>query len=195
MTPLGEMCQSLPSSQEDFEKVHDCPALMVAPFSRKGSKAGIIELQQTVAGQGNRMPLGLSDTKPIERLGYETSRRKARFSLTADKIVWIRKPGDNSSSDEITLGRAGDNDLVFPNSLISKHHLVFKCDEGIWKVADQNSTNGTALNGQTVFPTVFHTIRDWDRLDLAKQLSLQFFSPIELFHVCLRLKEAGDLFT
>ena len=50
-----------------------------------------------------------------------------------------------------TLGRAADNDVVIPDSSISRHHaLIKRRDGGGFLILDAGSSNGTIVNGQNV---------------------------------------------
>jgi sigma-B regulation protein RsbU (phosphoserine phosphatase) len=47
----------------------------------------------------------------------------------------------------LSLGRSADNDLAYPDDpWLSRAHLVFEDEDGIWRVKDCASRNGTILN-------------------------------------------------
>lgn len=51
--------------------------------------------------------------------------------------------------DSLTLGRAVNNDLSFPDdTILSRYHLRFEYEGGEWCVTDMGSKNGTLLNDQ-----------------------------------------------
>ncbi|HWE23475.1 MAG TPA: FHA domain-containing protein [Myxococcales bacterium] len=52
--------------------------------------------------------------------------------------------------DETTLGRATTNDVVLPDSSVSRRHALLRRDPGGYLLLDQGSANGTRLNGRTV---------------------------------------------
>lgn len=56
----------------------------------------------------------------------------------------------------MTLGRGTDNDIIISDPGASRHHaeIVFNGDD--WSVRDNNSTNGTFLNGEPVTQHVLH---------------------------------------
>lgn len=70
------------------------------------------------------------------------------------KVVVHEKGGRtqrfNFESDQFTVGREEDNDLVLDRVNISKHHLRFRRHAGTIEVVDLNSTNGTYVNGRKV---------------------------------------------
>jgi adenylate cyclase len=47
----------------------------------------------------------------------------------------------------ITIGRGAANDLVLPDSSVSRFHAVIKCENGHTFIADRNSTNGVVIDG------------------------------------------------
>jgi pilus assembly protein CpaF len=55
---------------------------------------------------------------------------------------------ESFAKDELTIGRVVGNDLVLANTTVSSHHARIYRSNGSWTVADQQSTNGTFLNGQ-----------------------------------------------
>ena len=62
-----------------------------------------------------------------------------------------------------TLGRGTDNDIVISDPGTSRHHaeVVFNGDD--WSVRDNNSTNGTFLNGE---PVTQHILSNGDVVEL-----------------------------
>jgi len=68
------------------------------------------------------------------------------------KLIVCRKGGhqvidlNDFEKDSITFGRAGDNDIVLDENIISGHHGKFLLGEGL-KIVDNESTNGLFING------------------------------------------------
>jgi adenylate cyclase len=62
-----------------------------------------------------------------------------------------------------SIGRSGDNNLVLPDLLISRHHAVLQCNEdGGFYLLDLISTNGSFVNGCRVIVPV--RLRHGDRI-------------------------------
>jgi pSer/pThr/pTyr-binding forkhead associated (FHA) protein len=79
----------------------------------------------------------------------------------------------------ITVGRiSGDfqPDIAFANSYISRKHLSIKYEEGHYLCADRDSTNGTKLNNDDLEKDVFVTLKNGDRIILAKSDALIVYS-------------------
>ncbi|MCR5045115.1 MAG: FHA domain-containing protein [Treponema sp.] len=51
---------------------------------------------------------------------------------------------------KITLGRDTDNSVVIENKLASRHHALIQKIKDDYFLKDENSTNGTLLNGNRV---------------------------------------------
>lgn len=68
------------------------------------------------------------------------------------------------------LGREPTCDICLPDPSLSRHHLDVRVDETGVSVADAGSSNGTALNGQTLVPRDFLALRDRDELELGRTL-------------------------
>ncbi len=47
----------------------------------------------------------------------------------------------------INIGRAKSNELIFDNQVVSSVHATLEYNNGLWSITDQNSTNGTFVNG------------------------------------------------
>lgn len=62
-----------------------------------------------------------------------------------------------------SIGRSGDNNLVLPDRLISRHHAVLQCnEEGGFYLLDLISTNGSFVNGYRAIVPV--RLRHGDRI-------------------------------
>src|SRR5919199_700253 len=53
----------------------------------------------------------------------------------------------------VRSGSATDNDVVIANQRVSRYHAQLRWVESSWLVYDLDSTNGTWLDGQRVFPS------------------------------------------
>jgi hypothetical protein len=54
---------------------------------------------------------------------------------------------------QLTIGRAGDSDLVVDDEFTSTHHAKLVFINGEWLIQDLDSTNGTLLDGKKVATT------------------------------------------
>lgn len=55
------------------------------------------------------------------------------------------------SKPVVTVGRGAGNDLVLPDTSVSRLHAVIKCDsDGTSFIADRGSTNGVIINGERI---------------------------------------------
>lgn len=52
------------------------------------------------------------------------------------------------SGDRTMIGRRDDNDIVIDHSTVSARHCQIINQDGIWRVVNLISTNGTAVNGR-----------------------------------------------
>ena len=57
------------------------------------------------------------------------------------------------SGRQLTIGRAGDSDLIVDDEYTSTHHAKLVFINGEWLVQDLDSTNGTLLDGKKVATT------------------------------------------
>lgn len=79
------------------------------------------------------------------------------------------------SSNRVTLGRAADNDLAYPeDAVLSRRHLVVEREDGEWYASDLGSKNGTLYNGERL--TKRARLVSGDRLN-AGRVTLQFHDP------------------
>jgi hypothetical protein len=78
----------------------------------------------------------------------------AQAELKATKLVVTK--GDKTGTEialagrQLTIGRAGDSDLIVDDEYASTHHAKLVFINGAWLIQDLDSTNGTFLDGQKV---------------------------------------------
>lgn len=83
-----------------------------------------------------------------------TSAPTAQADLKATKLVVTA--GDKVGTEialsgrQLTIGRAGDSDLIVDDEYASTHHAKLVFINGDWLIQDLDSTNGTFLDGQKV---------------------------------------------
>lgn len=65
---------------------------------------------------------------------------------TFSKIVMLQ-------SGTLSIGRNADNNLYFSNGFVSGHHAQLSFDGTTWSIYDQQSTNGTYVNGYRIEAT------------------------------------------
>ncbi|MHC4061286.1 MAG: FHA domain-containing protein [Planctomycetota bacterium] len=69
-------------------------------------------------------------------------------------LVLFKKNGSRKSftlpSSVTVIGRRSDCDLYAPLTSVSKRHCQLHCDQGILKIRDLGSRNGTYLNGKRI---------------------------------------------
>jgi adenylate cyclase len=66
---------------------------------------------------------------------YETDGRPQAFNLT---------------SDQATIGRATDNDIVLNDFSVSRRHAYLRRENGVWMLRDNHSTNGVRVKDRPV---------------------------------------------
>ncbi len=71
----------------------------------------------------------------------------ARLVLKLDGNVLRDHPLTNAA---VTIGRLPDNDIHIDDLSVSGHHAKILLEDGQYVVYDENSTNGTYVNGQKV---------------------------------------------
>ncbi len=69
------------------------------------------------------------------------------------QLIHPLRRGAHSVAPFVSVGRTANNDVSFSDVTVSRFHAFFKQDrEGVWRVQDAGSKNGTRLNGRIVPP-------------------------------------------
>lgn len=94
----------------------------------------------------------------------------------APVIVWLDGKLSNQhwvlDQDEMTLGRDDICDIVIPQRQISRQHICFRRESGVYYVEDLNSKNGTWVNGYRI--EGLRELSDGDEIRIALDVRLKF---------------------
>jgi pSer/pThr/pTyr-binding forkhead associated (FHA) protein len=85
------------------------------------------------------------------------------------------------TQEQLTIGRARDNDLVLKDPGISAHHAVILREGNRFIIEDRESTNGVYLNNKRV-----------DRAELKYWDEIQIYNHVLKFMALSGLKDNGD---
>lgn len=101
-----------------------------------GAAAGVAGAAGAAAGTNaaQRSPMNLPQAQPLRATLTERATGKS-FTLSAANIK---------------LGRETDNDIVIADMGASRYHATITRGQDCWIITDQNSTNGTLVNGREV---------------------------------------------
>lgn len=122
---------------------------------------------QTIAGEG----APLQEQGKVLTLLFESEMGSARpeILVTSPKGHTRAVPLEASS---VSLGRAPDNDLPFPDDDgLSRRHLIISPEEGRWILKDLGSKNGTLINGARIGDR--HVLQPGDRIS-ASSVTITF---------------------
>lgn len=67
---------------------------------------------------------------------------------------------------KITIGRETDNNIVIDSKLASRHHCVIQKIRDAYFLKDENSTNGTFLNGRKIPSDKYVRLNPGDKLTI-----------------------------
>lgn len=82
------------------------------------------------------------------------------FVITVGRIGQSGRQTRTLAAREVSIGRAGENDVVLEDELVSRLHCRLVSVEGGAVVMDEGSSNGTWLNGEPLAHPTFLTLND-----------------------------------
>lgn len=111
----------------------DAASLDLAAFVARHGNAFLVQL----SGASQSMPGGAVHTGSMRVMVYPI----------------VRLPTSPATREGISIGRIAGNDIVLKDDTLSKHHAtLFVAQNSAVSVLDENSTNGTAVQGMPVAP-------------------------------------------
>lgn len=116
----------------------------------------------------------------------EVAAAPTAISITQLPVVELKKcQGRNAFADMITLGRAKNNDIVVHVPEVSKFHAYFTEMDGVWRITDARSTNGTFVNGVQLKPHDPKQLASQDQIKLGESVALRFVLPVHLYELAM----------
>ena len=99
-------------------------------------------------------------------------------------VAWVSKTGRNPFPGMVTVGRAGNNDVILPHGSISKIHAIFHRHGVSWLIEDRGSTNGTYLDGVRLPAQERRVLNDGSRLRFGEGSTARFFEAESFADFC-----------
>lgn len=172
-------------SKEDFLQANPDPILWVVP----------------PPGTSGRVTANSKPVDPVESYRRtilqedEVEADPAAAAAYLKLAAPVRKRPNNPFPHMISVGRAGNNDVVVPLGTISKLHAYFLkslTGEG-WSITDWTSTNGTTLSGKRLEPRETVPLQSGSWLSFGKELWAHFFLPGDLYEAIRSGRPLGEL--
>lgn len=175
-----ELCRAARDlSRDDYLATYPSPALLIyQEDEHEGSNEDTIRFKASKKAHESDW---LSKT-------YEEMAIPKEGETGPSVVAWVRKRrgSNNPFENVVSIGRMKHNDIVINSSVISKVHAVVLLDppaaDGSRKyhLRDQNSTNGTLLDGDPILGGSQRTLADGTSIWLGS-LRVQFVLPETLF--------------
>lgn len=160
-------------SREDFLAQHPDPILWVVP--PPGTSGKLTSTAHPIDPVESYRRTILQD----DEVEADPAAAAAYLKMAAP----VRKRPNNPFPHMISVGRAGNNDVVVPLGTISKLHAYFlKSLSGDgWSLTDWTSTNGTTLSGSRLEARETVPLQSGTTLSFGKELWVHFFLPTDLY--------------
>ncbi len=140
---------SLPTQPEPKAEPEPTHTAEAAPAAMPPPNVGAVA-PRAVDKQGEKAPIASSEItadQPATLLLYENGQAVGQFKI----------------SQELTIGRSPNNEVVLKEPRVSRRHAVIRQSGNQYMVIDNNSSNGTYVNGHTVTEQV---LRSGDKLQV-----------------------------
>jgi pSer/pThr/pTyr-binding forkhead associated (FHA) protein len=102
-------------------------------------------------------------------------------------VFFLAKTERNSLGDQVTIGRAENNDVCLPLSSVSKLHASFLGSRAGWSLRDGHATNGTFVADKRLAAGAEVTLRDGVTVGFGPETIATFYLTEGLFELLRRL--------
>jgi len=98
------------------------------------------------------------------------------YPLSRARLILPDKSEVGLPREETTFGRSDFEKALssVASPYVSRQHFKIKADNGKYYILDNNSANGTRLNGIDIRGIGWQEIRNDDRIDIAEMVALTF---------------------
>lgn len=128
------------------------PSVDVAPNAATPRHTVQVEAETTAYGQGDSQGAYLGTQLMSPRAPQPVVAPPPVAVPPRAELVWRSPAGEYRFplADGATIGRGLDNAVVLDDARVSRRHAQLRTLNGRWVIADQQSTNGTFVNGMRV---------------------------------------------
>lgn len=168
-----------------FVQRHPDPALVIDKVAAEGG-GGV----DTPSGP---FPQGVSSSTEIlgPLAAAQQLTRMGELVNPEAQVAFLSKSERNPFGGLVTLGRARNNDLVLGVSSVSKLHAIFTHPDERWLLEDDDSANGTFLNGSRLPAKQKTRVNDGDSLRFGPDVQCRLYFPASLFALLGLLRGAA----
>ncbi len=96
--------------------------------------------------------------------------------MSEQEVAMLILQGENLrwplDKDRLTIGRGPDCDIILPDRVVSRRHACIERREGLYFIVDDQSKNGTFVNGEPVLQP--RQLIDGDEIQIALRFRLTF---------------------
>lgn len=114
-----------------------------------------------------------------DTLPTQPSRINMFVGSTAE--IWPVSPKDADAQGRLSVGRELENRIVLANPSISKRHACFVFHDGVVRLIDLGSSNGTIADGRTLEPEKPHALGDHHSLRFGGVVALLYCATPHLW--------------
>lgn len=160
VAPLGTLSGLLASGGEVALRPYfgDDPILIIAA----GASGEVLVRVDTPSATTDTSRFEVGDLKSTQEFVASPFAAIAKGNSLA---VRVTKTDRNPFEGWISLGRAGNNDIILTEPCVSKLHMIITpLNEGTWTIHDNASTNGTQINGLPLPPQEPRPLQNGDSL-------------------------------
>jgi pSer/pThr/pTyr-binding forkhead associated (FHA) protein len=158
--------------RDAFLKTHTSPFLLVRPPEAKRKDGG------GEWGGFNTETFRMRTSQPVGNWSDEELDAAAKAEDV--RVLEIAKSKDSPWRGRISIGRARNNDLVVSSAGVSKLHAHFTTDDdGVTRVTDAGSHNGTRVNETRIEQGVAVILNPHDKLTFG-DVQAVFHTPASL---------------
>jgi pSer/pThr/pTyr-binding forkhead associated (FHA) protein len=150
-------CQNPDCNAENDDKEEFC----INCGLKKGSGQQVQQEQQTP------VPAPAPITPPPDVTASPAGAPEAQLQLVKSSISIA---SEFSVTNGKTLGRTMENDIIVPDSYVSRKHAKITYEGGGYLIEDVGSTNGTLLNGNEIKGLGKQALKDGDQIQLGTTL-------------------------
>lgn len=166
--------------------IKDAKDKLQEEFVEKYNHPFIISFVETLASEPQKM-VSYSETASKSLNELVKSESQAQNNEVLD-IIPIIKTNKSTNTEKIIIGRTNEQDIFIDNLLVSKVHAYIQIiHHNKFVIIDNNSTNGTLLNGVKLEPNIPSLIKDQDKISFGG-VKYTFFSSRSAYMFLKRQK-------